>query len=121
MRPFGSQGFLNPPSSADSGWWKFSVRRSTKKDAVGRVNAVVLIADCSSRADLNFEVWGISKGKFTKDDVRLSLKDVKLKRAKIEKFRKAVNSMADALLVAYEESEAELNDLLMEPEQVEEQ
>lgn len=96
-KPYGSQGFLNPPYSHNSGSFKFSVRpRKEDRGSVGRsFTTMFRIADCQEHIELDFGVGTVYTSSDV-DTVKSVIENIDAAEAKIDlfceeviKFRKA--------------------------------
>jgi hypothetical protein len=105
-RSYSRQGFLNPADSEDSGSYKFSLK---KKDEIpGRVTAIYRLADCSQHIELDFSVYGLSDPEnASTEKIQNHIKVIEQRRAKMQKFAKAVaefaNKYDDALALALDD------------------
>ena len=116
MRAWGKQGFLNEPSSDDSGWFKFSVRPASRVGEIG-YSFAFYIADCGEKISLDF--WTtkgvLIDGRYTKKNLLAARGDVKKRLKKVRLLRnvivQAMNKFEEALLDTDRQLEEELNNL----------
>jgi hypothetical protein len=115
MRGWSKQGFLNPASSNDDGWYKFSIRPDTRKSVIS-VDIQYIIADCSNKSYLDFG----SENVYLNDDgtinnrsqAKRAIKDAKARIKKIQKFNKVVAESAVAIEQSLEQFIADVETAL---------
>ena len=114
---FGIQKFLNPSSSSDSGYVKFSIlprsRRGDQKRWIVTGHSVTWqMADCSEKIYLDFG-YGINldglEYRTPIEDAKRGLTEIKDRRKKMKVFLDAVNRAGQAYLSALDEDEAKIN------------
>lgn len=97
MRAWGAQGFLNEPSSDDSGWFKFSVRPSHTPHDIG-FSYVFKLADCSQHIDLDFwtdKAHRLEDGTYRDRDLNNTRKAVKRRLKKVRLLRRQIVAAMD--------------------------
>lgn len=120
---FGRQTFLNPPSSDDSGYVKFSIRpREAYRDRASRKRYTPAghqvtwqIADCNEKIFLEFGYGGMLDTQHyatEEHEVREMLTKIKARRAKMRKFVKAVTDAAEVYFKALDHDEQTMLDYL---------
>lgn len=115
MRNWGMQGFLNGVDSEDDGWFKFSIKK--REDASGKpfkspvYSIYCRIADCSKSVNLEFgpDIYGDNSIKGM-GNWQFAKKQVAARRAKVKKFRDAVDKFAERVLESLDETEAWLDE-----------
>ena len=118
---WGRQAFLNPASSEDSGWYKFSIRprRSgrTKASLKNLGHSITFqIADCSNKIYLDMDWSGLYYAHLKDEElhtVSLShvdegLEDIKERRVKVRKFAEAIRQAAEKIEEALDLDEKEV-------------
>ena len=110
MIKWSKQGFLNPASSNDDGWFKFSIRPKFNKWGNKGLDIQYIISDCSNKIYLEFgpdNVYLDSAGGLNDlSGAKSALASIKTRRKKIRLFASAVAQSAEkieAALDAYEE------------------
>lgn len=108
MRSWGKQAFLNPVSSVDSGYIKFSIKRKDSKEKKNDVHPYSIkfrIADCSEHIELDFDINSYCYGDVTAEDYRKMLGEIKQRRAKAALLADSVRQFAEKLNETYDEAE----------------
>lgn len=106
MTTFSRQGFLNAATSPDSGYYKFSLKKSNK--VPGRVTVCYRVADCSQHIELDFGTYGVyDVDEAPRTKIRLGLAEIKEHRRKMQSYAKVVADFAEkydaAMAEAYED------------------
>lgn len=100
MRKWGKQGFLNPATSNDDGWYKFSIRPKIRDNRL-ELNIQYIISDCSNKVYLEFEPnWVRLESDGTVVDyseAKETLKETAERIKKIRKFSAAVAESAERI------------------------
>lgn len=99
MRKWSKQGFLNPASSNDDGWYKFSIRPGEIERVIG-FNVQYIIADCGNKIYLEFDPINIyldaNGGLDTKTNKAFAKKAIKDANERIKKIRKFTEAVVES-------------------------
>jgi len=111
MTTFSRQGFLNAATSPDSGYYKFSLKKSNQTP--GRVTVCYRVADCSQHIELDFGTYGVfDPDEATNAKIRLGLAEIKERRRKMQSYAKVVADFAEKYDAALAEAYEDLNSYL---------
>lgn len=115
MRGWSKQGFLNPASSNDDGWYKFSVRPGKGSRYID-MSIQYIISDCSNKAYLEFSPSSVAINDdgsvMRKSDAKEAIVDAKERIKKIRKFNNAVAESAVKIEDALEQFIADVETAL---------
>lgn len=112
IKTWGAQHFLNPADSADSGFFRISVRDNRYEGEIGFV-ATLMVADCEERVHLSFGIssW-VDSTQEPDDELKQNLararKQISERRKKIEMLLSSLSEFADVLEHNLSEVEKEI-------------
>lgn len=113
MRAWSLQKFLNPASSNDDGWFKFSIRpnsdsRRRKGPARRHPSIQFIISDCSNKIYLEFEpetIYLDGDELISKTSKKRTLDSIKARRKKIHLFADSIETARWKIVEALDEFE----------------